>query len=118
MRPNVAQLTMSNGAPASSSPSFAIGDPLDLASSKNPCGDTRRAGKRQRRGGRALDLAELAEPSVTTRMRPADAFGELHLGVLALAVGRVAKEQGRRRSPVMGPLVAQMDHCRMSWRAA
>ena len=55
---------MSNGAPASSSPSFAIGDPLDLAWSKIRAathGGPQAAAARRS----ALDLAELAEPSVT-----------------------------------------------------
>jgi hypothetical protein len=57
---------------------------------------------------RACDLVELAEAGVASRMQPAGEDGELLAAALALAVGRVAIEDGRRDA-AMRALIAQID---------
>ena len=71
--------------------------------------DTRRAGKRQWRGGRARDLVEFAEARIAIRMQPAGELGEMRAAVLTLAVGRVAIKDGRWRRTAVRALIAQID---------
>ncbi len=73
-------------------------------------GDARRPLHQMRIGGSgARDLVEAAEAGVAIGMQPAGEVGELGTAVLALAIGRVSVEHGRRRGSAVGALVAQID---------
>jgi hypothetical protein len=62
-----------------------------------------------RRGLAAVSLVQRAKPSIAVGMQEAAEAGQVALRLLALAVGRVAIDDRRRRRSGVGALVTQID---------